>query len=227
MILSGPEAHKQDEERNWTMIDPELRDQANEIIDRLFALDEAIANARAFRSLLEDLHARDLTIVKEPHVGAIKIVRAGILRALVGTVMACLDPSDRRGNRASVGQILDMLNDPELVAAFREPGGISAASQGAALDQVRGDYDAVIRSDLFNRGRRLRNEGIAHILMTSTPTPTVTYETIYGLHDEAEQFAAALYRVCDRGKPRFDEHRPTFEASAKVFWDTYFQEVRM
>lgn len=177
--------------------------------------------------MLEDLHARDLTIVKEPHVGAIKKVRAGILRALVGTVMACLDPSDRRGNRASVGQILDMLNDPELVAVFREPGGISAAPQGKALDHVRGDYNTVTRGDLFDRGKRLRNEGIAHILMTSTPTPIVPYETIYALQGEPERLVTALYRMCDRGKPQFDEHRPTFEASAKVFWDTYFQGMQM
>jgi hypothetical protein len=45
-----------------TMTDPALIARANEIIDRLFALDEEVANGRAFRALLEDLHARDLSL---------------------------------------------------------------------------------------------------------------------------------------------------------------------
>ena len=41
-----------------------------------------------------------------PHVSAIYMVRAAILRAAIGTIMSCLDPADRRGNRASVGEIV-------------------------------------------------------------------------------------------------------------------------
>src|SRR5215510_8374805 len=61
------------------MIDPALIDRANDIIERLFALDEAVANAGAFRALLEELHKHDLSAVEEPHVTAIRMVRAGIL----------------------------------------------------------------------------------------------------------------------------------------------------
>jgi hypothetical protein len=99
----------------------ELRDRANDVLDRLFKLDEVVTNTREFRAMLEDLHRRDLTTIGEPHVSAIHVARAGILRAAIGTVMSCLDPADRgRGNRASVGQILDLLNDAELAAAFSE-----------------------------------------------------------------------------------------------------------
>src|ERR1700682_5610991 len=100
------------------MIDPVLLERANEVLDRLFALDEAVANARAFRATLEVLYGRDLSVVNEPHIAAIAIVRAGTLRAMIGMIMACLDRSDRRGNRASVGQILDMLGVGELGAVF-------------------------------------------------------------------------------------------------------------
>jgi hypothetical protein len=86
------------------MTDPALIARANKIIDRLFALDEEIANGRAFRALLEDLHARDLSVVKEPHIAAITVVRAAILRAVISSVVACLDRGDRRRNRASIGQ---------------------------------------------------------------------------------------------------------------------------
>jgi hypothetical protein len=109
--------------KDGNVTDPALIDKANEVITRLFALDEAIGNARAFRALLEDLQRRNPLDVREPHVLAVAMVRAGILRAAISTVMACLDVKDKRGNRASVGQILDMLlRDEKLVAIFPEPG---------------------------------------------------------------------------------------------------------
>src|SRR5262245_23436577 len=93
-------------------------DRANDVIDRLSTLDETVANSGAFCALLENLHRRDLKGVREPHIAAIHVVRAGILRGAIGAVMACLDPSDWRGNRASVGQILAMLKDATLAAVF-------------------------------------------------------------------------------------------------------------
>jgi AbiU2 len=203
------------------MADQELVDRANEVIDRLFALDDAVANARAFRALLENLHARDLSGVKEPHVTAITMVRAGILRSAIGTVMACLDPKDWRGNRASIGQIIDMLKDEHLVAVLAEPG--TAKDLGpAALQRAAGQYDALLGGDLFERGRRFRNDAIAHVLIPEEPTPTLTYETIFSLHDAAEELVTCLYQVCDRGKPRYPDHLASLTEHARVFWDTYF-----
>jgi hypothetical protein len=203
------------------MTDQALIDRANEVIERLFALDEAIANARAFRAFLEDLHARDLSVVREPHIAAISMARAGFLRSAISTVMACLDPEDRRRNRASVGQILAMLKDAELVAFFPEHG--TPPDFGAAvLQQVRRDYETLTKGDLFSRGKRLRDDAIAHILIRDDPTPTVSYETIYALHDAAEQLVIGLYQVCDRGIPEFIEHRPRLIDHARVFWNTYF-----
>jgi hypothetical protein len=203
------------------MIDPGLRDRADEVLERLFALDEAVANARAFRAILEDLHGRDLSVVKAPHVAAMAMVRAGTLRAMIGTIMACLDRSDRRGNRASVGQILDMLNDPVLAAVFPE-GPRAAASQPELLEQARQDYATLQDSDLMQRGRRLRDDAIAHILVRDDPTPVVSYETLYELHDAAERLIALLYKVCDRGTPQYLGHQTGLAENAKVFWDTYF-----
>lgn len=48
---------------------------------RMFELEKAVANARAFRTLLEDLHRRDLSSVREPHIFAIHMLRAAILRS--------------------------------------------------------------------------------------------------------------------------------------------------
>jgi hypothetical protein len=199
------------------MIDAALNDRANEIVGRLFALNEEVANGRAFRALLEDLHARDdLSAVKEPHIAAIAAVRAGILRALISSVVACLDRSDRRGNRASVGQILSLLEDAEVVALFK--------TETAALQRAKDEYVNLVKSELFERGRSLRNKAIAHLLTTNAPT--ATYETFYDLHDAAERLTIGLFEACGRGEPTFFGHRATLTAHAKIFWDTYFVGMR-
>jgi len=76
------------------MPDRAVLDRANDVLERLFLLSDAITDARAFRALLEDLHARDLTIVTGPQADAVTMVRAAILRSAVGAVMAVLDPED-------------------------------------------------------------------------------------------------------------------------------------
>jgi hypothetical protein len=83
----------------------ELIDRANEILDRLSVLDDEIANGRALRALLEDLNER--LGARGSHVAAIRMVRAGILRATVSSIMACLDSA--RPDRASIGQLFAML----------------------------------------------------------------------------------------------------------------------
>lgn len=196
-------------------------DHANEIIDRLIALDEAVAMGRAFRALLEDLNARDLFVVAGPHVAAITMVRAAILRSAIGSVMACLDPQDRRANRASAGQILDMLDDADLAVLYRSPGPAQDAAS-AALQQAKTGYDTLVAGDLFQHGRRLRNEAIAHLLIADTPIPTVEYQAIYQLHDAAERLVVSLYQIIGRGQPEFPDKEAELKEHSKVFWDTYF-----
>jgi hypothetical protein len=196
------------------MINPTIN-RANEVIERLFALDEEIANACALRALLEDLNGRDFSVVVSPHVDTITIVRAGILRAFIGSVMACLDRS--ASDRLSVGQIIYMLwKDPEVIALFKTESKLSDVQRG---------YEALLKSQLFSDGRRWRNEAIAHLLVRTYPT-TVQYETFYRLHDEAEQLVIALYEICDRGQPQFLNHQERLKELARVFWDTYFKGMR-
>jgi hypothetical protein len=195
-----------------------LRGRANELIGRLFALDEAMANVDAFCALLKDLNARDLSVVKPPHIGPIHMVRAGILRATIGTIMACLDPKDRRGNRAIIGQVLETLNDKTRVDLFVRPGQGSTT----ALQQARGSYEDLLKSDLLDHGRRLRNNAVAHILIPDTPTPTVHYEDVYDLRDVAERIVTDLFAACGRGEPNCLATRARMAEQAKVFWDTYF-----
>jgi len=196
-------------------------DRANDVIDRLEALDKTVINASAFRILLEDLHARDLTQVAEPHVASITMVRAGILRAALGSVMSCLDRADPRGNRASIGQILERLNDSALVTFFLKPGQ-SSGPTFAALERAKRDYRVVIGGQLFEAGKQLRDRQIAHTLIKCEPIPEVTYQTIGGLHGAAVRLATVLFRVCNQPPPEFIDQAENLSRHAKVFWDTYF-----
>jgi AbiU2 len=178
------------------MTDPELLARANDISDRLSCiLDVEVANGRVLRALLQDLHARDLSVVKEPHITAIKMVRAGLLRATISSVMACLD--SRGPDRAGVGQLLHMLEDAQVVAVY--------ATGTATLQRAKDKYEALVKSELFERGRSLRDGAVAHLL--TGQIPEATYETLYELHDKAERLTIGLYEVCGLGKPRFLGHQ--------------------
>jgi hypothetical protein len=111
-----------------------------------------------------------------------------------------------------------MLVKPEVVAVFK--------TGTASLRRTQGEYEALAQSELFERGRSLRNKSIAHLLTTKEPTPQTTYETFYGLHDAAERLTINLFEVCGRGEPTFLGHRATLTAHAKTFWDTYFDGMR-
>jgi hypothetical protein len=202
------------------MTDAESRDQANAVIERLFALDDAMKNVEAFCALLRDMDRRDLADVGAPHAHAIHMVRAGILRAAIGTVMACLDPKDWRGNRASVGQILDGLED-EMVVGYLASVGLGST---AALQRARESYDHLLSGALFKRSRTLRNVVVAHNLMreTANATASLASEDIYELAEIAERITVELYAACGRGKPDFLYYRDRTAQVAKVFWDTYF-----
>ncbi len=205
------------------MADAQMVERANKVIGRLFVLNEAMESADAFCAYLKELTAHSVLVteylvtpsdVAAKHVAATRWVHAGIVRAAIGTIMACLDPEDsRRGNRASVGQIIEALKDKTLADYF------ASAGQGstAALQQARESYDELVKGDLFDRAKWLRHDMVGHILIRDTPTPKVRYEDIYDLRDAAERIVTDLIAACGRQKPK---PAPVAE-QAKFFWDTY------
>ncbi len=180
---------------------------AKKVLVRLTALDLAMRNLGAFCALLKDLNARlvdDEPLVEEPHAYAIRMVRAGILRAAIGIVMACLDPADqKRGNRASVGEIFCLLEDV------------------AALQGMREFHQSLRKGSLFERVKRLRDD-VAHNLVRKDVQTPVEYEDLYKLAESAEQIVVELYSACGRGAPEFLDYRGPTAEHAKIFWDTYF-----
>jgi hypothetical protein len=154
---------------------------------------------------------------------AVVMVRAAILRSAIGATMAVLDPEDgRRGNRASLGQILQLLKDANVAASLTKRCGPDAPT----IQSVGARYAALVRSDRFKRGRRLRNEKVAHVLIPDAPTPAVEYADVYALHDEAERLASDLHELCGRAPAHFIAQRRIVEERAKTFWDTYFAGLR-
>ena len=180
---------------------------AKKVLVRLTALDLAMRNLGAFCALLKDLNARlvdDEPVVEEPHAYAIRMVRAGILRAAIGTVVACLDPADqKRGNRASVGEIFCLLKDV------------------AALQGMREFHQSLRKDPRFERVKRLRDD-VAHNLLREDIETPVEYEDLYKLAESAEQIVGELYSACGRGTPEFLDYRGPTAKHAKIFWDTYF-----
>ena len=198
------------------MIDPVELKRANEAFDRIRDLDaKGAANARAFRCYLEDLNGRNCSLVCEPHKTAIEIMRAAVLRSTIGALLSCLDTPDKRDNRASVGQILTILEEPGVFAVWQP-------KDAGALGRIRADYDALLLTDRFGRCKELRNTDIAHLLML--PTRTVEYTDIYSLNDAAEQMVVELCRFV-RIVPECVAKRAHFEMHAKLFWDTHFKAV--
>ena len=173
----------------------------------------------AFCALLKDLNARPL--VGEPHASAIAMVRAGILRGAIGAVMACVDPPDRRDNRASIGQILDTLKDTTLADFFATP------RQGStmALQEARKWYQDLRANGSYKRVKRLRDKAVAHTLNTSPPE--ARYEDVYKLAEIAEEIMVQLFAACGHGPPEFLGSRLRTAKHAKIFWDTYFLGIEV
>jgi len=202
------------------MADEKLVECANKVIERLFALNETMESADAFCAYLKELTAHSFLVTEHvlvnPDVAARRVaatrwVHAGIVRAAIATIMACLD--EKGGNRASVGQIIEALKDKTLVGYF------ASAGQGstAALQRARDSYEDLLNGDLFDRAKWLRHDVVGHILIRDTPTPKVRYQDIYDLRDAAERIVTDLVAACGRQKPK---PAPVAE-KAKFFWDTY------
>ncbi|MFZ0853660.1 MAG: hypothetical protein WAO08_31245 [Hyphomicrobiaceae bacterium] len=200
------------------MNDPAAVKAANDIMDRLRPLDLTLANAHGFRALLEDLHGRDLSAVKEPHIGAIHMVRAGIIRAAIGTIMAAVD---KRGtDRASIGQIVHMFDGMKNLAilAYRWP---DATFGPAELQRAKDDWAALLATGDFQDCKDFRDGAIGHTLVLALPT--VPNEAYFRVLDAAANITRRFYRISGYGEPSFPDHKPTMTASAKMFWDTYFK----
>jgi hypothetical protein len=137
------------------MADAQMVKRANKLIERLCALNKAIESADAFCAYLKELTAHSVLVteylvipsdVEAKHVAATRWVHEGIVRAAIATIMACLDPEYRPSDRASVGHIIEALQDKTLVDYF------TSAGQGstAALEQARESYKALRKSDYLS-----------------------------------------------------------------------------
>ncbi|HXC88705.1 MAG TPA: hypothetical protein VNV18_00945 [Stellaceae bacterium] len=194
--------------------------RADDLIDRAGKLDDAVANLRAFRSLVEELDRRG-PIPFSPHLGPIRIVRAASLRSTIALIIAILD--GKRDDRASIGQMLKLLGDAMLENYFMEKRGQGshAAVMRRKLSEMRDQYSKVIDSDSFKRVVKLRHDEIGHLLLRNEDTPTSEHAEVFWLADEAERLVRLLYEGLAMPKPHFVEMRRKTDASVKLFWDTY------
>lgn len=204
------------------MIDSSALKRANKIIEHLCLLDDEVSNAQAFLVLLKTLHSQDLSMVPSTHVAGVEMVRAGILRAAISSILACLDPHDERNNRASIGQILKMLDDDEIKKVLLKKR-VGQDQKLALLDNVKIEFAKLIASDPYKKLRKLRNNKIGHNLLDKKPGQEIEYSEIYDCFDSAKRMAANLLRFSDCDKPKFESIQSLSCNDAQMFWGTYFK----
>jgi hypothetical protein len=193
--------------------------RANDVIESAELLDQAITDALAFRHLLENVRTRTTAAGEEEHAVALRNMLAALLRAEIGTVTAIFDPYDKRGNRASLGHVVEVLKDTAVrrFLVSRRP------AIPAKFDQLERDYAAIAAGSLLKRIKLLRHKSVAHLLKGARPR--VPYEDIFELEDEAERLVGLLFKGLQQ-KADFMAHGTRLVDTARLFWDTYFAGMR-
>lgn len=193
-------------------------DDANEIIRRLVVLDTGIANGRAYCALLETLNQPGTPTLTGDRADAVAMVRAAILRSAIGCVMAALDVADhKRDNRASVGQILKGLKE-RGVRRLLAPTSVGRPS----LKGIKARYASITAGDVAKRCRALRNNSVAHFLLSPEAASPLSYEELSQLQSQTEALVADLFAYCGRAA-RFRELTNTTAQRATLFWAMLFR----
>jgi hypothetical protein len=136
----------------------EVIHRANDVLKRADLLDDAVAELHGYRSLLEDLNCRSPVKVPREQVRAIRMVRAAILRSAIGLAVAILDPTDRRGNRASLGHIIKLLDDKPVADLLFSPNPKwDSKPIRQRLCEVHDRYNDISTGPLLQRVRDVRH----------------------------------------------------------------------
>jgi hypothetical protein len=202
----------------------EMLDRANDLIERVGKLDDAVANLQAFRGFVEELDRR-CPIRHGPHVEPIRTVRAACLRSAIALVVAILD--SKGSDRTSLGQIIKLLADAALEEFFlgkRGQRGRDSSMRGK-LAKLRDRYASVIDSDRFKCVAQLRHDQIGHLLIRDEDTPASEHIDVFWLADEAERLVLILHAGLGMLQPDFVKVRRETDANARMFWDTYLAAI--
>jgi hypothetical protein len=194
--------------------------RANEILERVRRLDDAVAQLCFYRNLLEDLNSRLPIHLPADHFYAVCDVRAAVLRSAIGLSVAVLDSTDSRGNRASVGHIVQLLKDQHVVDYLSE----NDLNRKQKLNDAKVHYDRVFREPLVKRVQGLRHNEIAHLLIRKIPDLPVEYTDVFTLADQVETLVLTLHEGVG-WVPHFVESKNKATERAMLFWQAYFAGV--
>jgi hypothetical protein len=210
--------------------EPTMLDRATDLLERADKLDQAVSELQVFRSLLEDLDARTpihlppLELSRQ-QVEVIHAVRAAILRTAIALAVAILDSKGR--DRASFGQIAELLKDTKLIEFFLEKRGhnnIAKAAMSKKLQEACDRYHQIYTGQPFQRVQQLRHDEIAHLLNREQPTPTSQHSDVVAIIDEIEDQVITLLKGLGMS-PHFITLKEQAVEEAKLCWDTYFAGV--
>lgn len=185
------------------------------VIECAMELDKAVAELRAYKSLLAALNSSPIELA-QPHKRVLRIVRASALRSAIGLVVAILG---RPGNdRVNLGQIFELLNDQavadRLTALDRRRQRLPDRQK---LDEARSRHGRLVASKRYERVRNLRNS-IAHLL---GDVDTVEYHDIFWLADEIDACVTELCQGIGLERPR----DRSLDEDGKLFRETYLRRA--
>ena len=149
-------------------------------------------------------------------------MRAAILRSAIALAVAILDSKGR--DRASLGQITELLKDTTLVEFFLKSRGQGGAANAMRkkLQEVCNCYQKLYSEQPFQRVQQLRHDEIGHLLKREQPTPTSQHPDVFAITDEIERQVVMLHEGLGMQSPQFVPLKKQAVEQAKLFWDTYF-----
>jgi hypothetical protein len=201
-------------------------DRVNDVLERLYKLDDALSTLHGFRSLLEDLNSLSPIPLPRGQLHVVATVRAAILRSAIALAVATLERTDSRGNLASLGQILKLLQDEPVADFLSKPHPLRDAKPiWQKVTDALMLYAKVIKGDIFDRVQRLRHDQIGHLLVRDEPVPTVEYADVFALIDEIETLMTLIYDGMGIGPPRFTHEKTKTAEEASRFWRTYLAGI--
>jgi hypothetical protein len=190
------------------------QERANVVIERALELADAVAELRAYQSLLETLNSSPIWLAP-PHVRALRVVRASALRSALGLVVAILSPPQK--DRTNLGQVFALLEDQAVADNLTAPDPRRRKlPDRQKLNEARSHHAQLVASERYERVRHLRNS-IAHLL---GEVATVEYSDVFWLADEIDACVTELYQGIglERDRDRWD---------ATLFRETYLRGASM
>jgi hypothetical protein len=201
-------------------------DNFNKLVRPFELLDRNIISASCHMHIYKRINALlNQRQVVGKDADAMTAVRAGAITSALVSLIACLDmKGQKKTDRASVGGLIHRLKTDEYRDYFSQyHGGYAAYDQ--AVQTLEGAFTTCLSSDAFSAAKQLRNNEVAHILV-SDDTPRVTYECLDSVSLDVRKICDLAFTALGCGEPTNKSYEANHEATADWFINTYVKGMQ-